>query len=379
MAEPEEDEEDMFTESVQVQGEVKLVDSTPAITAKHDLSDTIFVFKDDEILINDLKKSSGWFVGDVLNSMRVPDFCSIAKVTPDEHKTTSFDGMLTGGHMYGYPQSQAFGFEFVCDSVNAVDTINMSANLSLPALLVPRYMHQSCIVKGKSGFWQLMVLGGKASRETWLNSVHKLDLLPYFRPGTMVKDSKGAFVQASSSWEACKPMSSGRANFALTVCKNTVFVFGGIQSGSKTSELHVPKLCSHLIEKYMPQEDLWMTVEIKNAPSLAAFSWCKVGDSLLILGGSDGSLLTSEMFQLDLIEETCAYHRTDFDFSTGMGHLVFREKANQLQHIGGFNSYGVNYSMQMGGKHWEELQSQHSNVTASQELELTANTSVYYP
>lgn len=80
-----------------------------------------------------------------------------------------------------------------------------------------------------------------------------------------------------------------------------------------------------------------------------------------------------------MIEETCAYHRTDFDFSTGMGHLVFREKANQLQHIGGFNSYGVNYSMQMGGKHWEELQSQHSNVTASQELELTANTSVYYP
>lgn len=100
---PEEDEEDMFTESVQVQGEVKLMDSTPAITAKHDLSDTIFVFKDDEILINCLKKSSGWFVGDVLNSMRVPEFCSIAKVTPDEHKTTSFDGMLTGGHMYGYP------------------------------------------------------------------------------------------------------------------------------------------------------------------------------------------------------------------------------------------------------------------------------------
>lgn len=142
VAEPVEDEEeDMFTESVQVQGEVKLMDSTPAITAKHDLSDTIFVFKDDEILINNFKKSTGWFVGDVLNSIRVPEFCSIAKVTPDEHKTSSFDGMLTGGHMYGYPQKQAFGFEFICESINAVDTINMSANLSLPMLLVSRYMH----------------------------------------------------------------------------------------------------------------------------------------------------------------------------------------------------------------------------------------------
>lgn len=173
-----------------------------------------------------------------------------------------------------------------------------------------------------------MVLGGKANRETWLNSVDRLDLLPFLKIGSMVKNAEGDFVQATSSWEKCKPMASCRANFALTVCKNTVFVFGGIQSGSRAAEPQRPLLTNQLIEKYMPQEDLWMTMEIKNAPSLAAFSWCKVADSILILGGTDGSLLTSEMFQIDFIAGTCEYRKTDFDFSTGMGHLIFREKEN---------------------------------------------------
>jgi len=48
-----------------------------------------------------------------------------------------------------------------------------------------RYMHQSCIVKGRSGFWSLMVMGGKVDKANWTNSVEALSLLPYFRPGTM--------------------------------------------------------------------------------------------------------------------------------------------------------------------------------------------------
>lgn len=78
-----------------------------------------------------------------------------------------------------------------------------------------RYMHQSCLVRGKSGYWSLLVLGGKSSKTTWLNSVQTLDLLPYFRPGTMVKNDVGQFVKASSQWQNCKSMVSARANFAI--------------------------------------------------------------------------------------------------------------------------------------------------------------------
>jgi hypothetical protein len=35
-----------------------------------------------------------------------------------------------------------------------------------------------------------------------------------------------------------------------------------------------------------------------------------------------------------------------------MGHLIYREKADELHHIGGFNSYGVNYSMKLGKNNW---------------------------
>jgi hypothetical protein len=38
---------------------------------------------------------------------------------------------------------------------------------------------------------------------------------------------------------------------------------------------------------------------------------------------------------------------TDFEFSTGMGHLVYRKEANELHHIGGLNSEAVNYSLKL--------------------------------
>jgi len=41
------------------------------IIQKKDLADTIFILRDDEILINCYRRP-GWFAGDVLGSMRVP-------------------------------------------------------------------------------------------------------------------------------------------------------------------------------------------------------------------------------------------------------------------------------------------------------------------
>lgn len=119
-------------------------------------------------------------------------------------------------------------------------------------------------------------------------------------------------------------MVSARANFALQVIQNTVYVFGGVEA-SESGEPWRPSLTRTTIEKYMPQEDIWLSVTIPNTPSLAAFSWCATPDSLIILGGSDGNLLNSELFVISFVEGTCQYKPTDFEFSTGMGHLIFRE------------------------------------------------------
>jgi len=120
-----------------------------------------------------------------------------------------------------------------------------------------------------------------------------------------------------------------------------------------------------------------MTIKIPNTPSLAAFSWCTTKeDNLIVLGGSDGNLLNSDLFIIDMLEETCEFKPTDFEFSTGMGHLLLYK--DELYHIGGFNSFGVNYKMKMGSGKWQALTSSHSHVTNQDELELTSNTSVSY-
>lgn len=48
-------------------------------------------------------------------------------------------------------------------------------------------------------------------------------------------------------------MVSGRANFAIQVIKNSVYVFGGIQSGNGSEkEAWRPTISTHVIEKYLP-------------------------------------------------------------------------------------------------------------------------------
>jgi len=61
-----------------------------------------------------------------------------------------------------------------------------------------------------------------------------------------------------------------------------------------------------------------------------------------------------------------------------MGHLIYRPKDKKLVHIGGFNSFGINYELKMGSSNWEALTSNHSNVSHAEGLELTNCTSVYY-
>jgi hypothetical protein len=194
------DEEEMYGQSVKLEGQTKIDDHDAIDTKpKHDVSDTIFIFRDDEILIHDYRHTSGWFVGDVQNSMRVPEFCHITKVDALEHKTDTIDGIISGGFMHESAQMCVYGFSLEVEQVNTVETINCHMHTFLPMLSTARFMHQSCIVRGKSGYWSLLIIGGKQNKSNWLNSVETLDLLPFFRPGTMKKED-GKFVPATSEW-----------------------------------------------------------------------------------------------------------------------------------------------------------------------------------
>ena len=112
---------------------------------------------------------------------------------------------------------------------------------------------------------------------------------------------------------------------------------------------------------------------------LAAFSWCPLDEgSIVVLGGSDGSLLNSDMYVIDFKQERVMIQHTDFEFSTGMGHLFYRPKEEILHHVGGFNSDGVNFWLKMGEKQWHESERSHMHVIDQNSPELTNNTSVFF-
>jgi hypothetical protein len=55
----------------------------------------------------------------------------------------------------------SFGLMFDKNTENAIETIDCTISAYMPMLKKGRFMHQSCIVKSATGFWQLMVMGGK--------------------------------------------------------------------------------------------------------------------------------------------------------------------------------------------------------------------------
>jgi hypothetical protein len=73
-----------------------------------------------------------------------------------------------------------------------------------------------------------MLIGGKAQHNTWTNSCESIDLNPIFNPGLKRQVAPGKYEDVYSQWEVCASMNSARANFAVQVIDNTVYVFGGI-------------------------------------------------------------------------------------------------------------------------------------------------------
>ena len=133
-----------------------------------------------------------------------------------------------------------------------------------------------------------------------------LDLSPYFRPGQVRTDEDGTTSAVQSEWVQCSPMQCARSNFAMIALNNMVYVYGGISGAGDATEAHHPVLAEIVIERYTPKIDSWEPIVVNDAPKLAAFSWCRLGNEakIAILGGTNGEIATEEFMLVDFNEET---------------------------------------------------------------------------
>jgi len=82
-----------------------------------EIKDTIIVLVRNELVMLNFGRSSGWYVGDILNNIEIPQFSSFTKVDKEIHGQDLFDcyhGFVTGGRMiYGFGTTSALGVKFV--------------------------------------------------------------------------------------------------------------------------------------------------------------------------------------------------------------------------------------------------------------------------
>ena len=126
-------------------------------------------------------------------------------------------------------------------------------------------------------------------------------------------------------------MNQPRSNFSITVLNNVVYAFGGFAGQNLAGLPWKPKM-SLSLERLSPnQSDTWQIVEVENIPQLASFSWTNTDDGrLFIFGGSDGNVLQLDLYEIDFrkqpFEMVVKEYKTDFEFGTGMGHLIYRKQ-----------------------------------------------------
>lgn len=94
-------------------------------------------------------------------------------------------------------------------------------------------------------------------------------------------------------------MQEGRSLFASTVIdRKIIYVYGGI-SGNK---IQVPSLANNAFERYDSQTNTWSSFIVEGTPKLSAFGWSLglQNHEIYILGGSDGGVLQSTLWKIDI-------------------------------------------------------------------------------
>lgn len=232
-----------------------------------------------------------------------------------------------------------------------------NSELNLPK---GRMMHQSCIVKNKDGNPMLLVFGGRVGTNLddcdYSSSVIGLDLKE------VVKGDAPA-----SKWTDLKPMSTARTSFAHTVIDNKVYVFGGISAKQEVeingSKIMAPVMSTPVSEVYDPVSDTWEEVKleaffndrkIEGFGGLAAFGWTKIKSSLLIVGGSNGDLLTDSVWKVNFKNNTIKHEGEPMTDNIGMCGVIYNSEDKNTYIYGGINTAGRKFQRFGTGKFIED-------------------------
>lgn len=85
-----------------------------------------------------------------------------------------------------------------------------------------------------------------------------------------------------------------------------VYVYGGIKANGEGDKEHHPIIADPLIEFYDPIENKWSEIIIPNAPPLAAFGYTTLLGKMIILGGTDGEIMTESTVEINFFKRTAA-------------------------------------------------------------------------
>ncbi len=144
----------------------------------------------------------------------------------------------------------------------------------------------------------MLVIGGlkDPEEEKALDSVVCLDLWEEIEE----QDNEDVWVDMPS---LNRPRHSfGAVRFGDEINTQFVYVFGGIQGRQKNFHPLLADIAIERLDLYSKENPKWEIFEIANMPKLAAFgfSFDTDAEKLFIVGGTDGDILHTEWWQVDI-------------------------------------------------------------------------------
>lgn len=121
-------------EAVEVSGEIQQLTDSKAFEPKFFLKDTFIVFLENEMLVRECTKKTGWYLGDITGGPRIAENCSIAMIDPSIHKTDSVHAIASGGFVSGYATTPVYSMIFDSVEENTVDRVTCAINGFMPML-----------------------------------------------------------------------------------------------------------------------------------------------------------------------------------------------------------------------------------------------------
>lgn len=255
-------------------------------------------------------------------------------------------------------------------NIDAVTQIKMQFK-TLPDLPESLFYHQSALIKDAKGDTNLLVFGGLSAFGNYegqesRNQVHSFNLQAEFKAQANFESFYDN--RTKTNWVERAPMNEKRAGFSSVVTQSQLlYVFGGHNQG---------KLASIAIERFNINQNIWTPIPLKiddqDFTSLigAAMTTDPANEKVYILGGSDGQVLQSSVFELDTRSAQLRALSTMLDARTNTQATFHNGKVFIFVGLG---SSGENHCLDLATNEWKDLERKFESLTSSQDLDLHNN------